>query len=107
MDFSLPTGTEVLATADGTVVGAGWQPGYGHSVLLQHGEGYNTLYAHLSGPLVRVGDVVRRGAVIGLSGSSGNSTGPHLHYEIWRDGVLVDPNDMASSDVGVDEATTR
>jgi murein DD-endopeptidase MepM/ murein hydrolase activator NlpD len=107
LDIGLPSGSEVLATAPGTVVGAGWQPGYGHSVLLQHAEGYNTLYAHLSGPLVRVGDIVPAGKAIGLSGSSGNSTGPHLHYEIWRDGVLVDPNEMSARRSVDDSAASR
>ncbi len=97
LDIPLPHGTQVRATGAGTVVGAGWQPGYGHSVLLQHADGYNTLYAHLSGPLVRVGEEVRSQDPIGLSGSSGNSTGPHLHYEIWRDGTLVDPTDLTGA----------
>jgi murein DD-endopeptidase MepM/ murein hydrolase activator NlpD len=75
IDVSMPYGTQVMATGDGTVVGSGWQPGYGWSVLVQHDAGFNTLYAQL----------------VGLSGSSGNSTGPHLHYEIWRDGQPLDP----------------
>ena len=91
VDISLPYGTSVMATGVGTVVGSGWQPGYGWCVLVQHGEGYNTLYAHLSDALVRIGDAIGPGDVIALSGSSGMSTGPHLHYEIWKDGQLLDP----------------
>lgn len=91
IDIAVGYGTPVQATADGVVLGSGWQPGYGWSVLLQHEGGYNTLYGHLSQPLVSVGQGVRQGDVLGLSGSSGTSTGPHLHYEIWRDGLLLDP----------------
>ncbi len=91
IDIALPYGTQVMATGTGIVVGSGWQPGYGWSVLVQHSGGYNTLYAHLSSLLSRLGDSVGPGQVIGLSGSSGNSTGPHLHYEIWQEGRAVDP----------------
>ncbi|MFQ5595138.1 MAG: peptidoglycan DD-metalloendopeptidase family protein [Anaerolineae bacterium] len=83
--------TPVHATEDGTVVAAGWESGYGWTVEVQHEQGYTSLYGHLSRYLVDVGDVVKRGQTIGLSGSSGNSTGPHLHYEIRLDGVPIDP----------------
>ncbi len=91
IDIGLPYGSPVAATGDGTVVGSGWQPGYGWCVLVQHGQGYATLYAHLSSTLVAVGDVVTPGAAVGLSGSSGNSTGSHLHYEVWHNGSALDP----------------
>lgn len=91
IDIGLDYGSQVMATAPGTVVGSGWQPGYGWSVLVQHDDGYNTLYAHLSRTLVGVGDVVVPGDVVALSGSSGMSTGPHLHYEVWKDGQTLDP----------------
>lgn len=94
IDIALPYGTPVAATGDGLVVGSGWQPGFGWSVLVQHAEGYHTLFAHLSETAVRVGDVVAPGSLLGLSGSSGNSTGPHLHYEIWKDGRLLDPRPL-------------
>lgn len=91
IDIGLPYGSPVAATGDGTVVGSGWQPGYGWCVLVQHGQGYATLYAHLSSTLAAVGDVVEPGTAVGLSGSSGNSTGPHLHYEVWHHGSALDP----------------
>jgi len=91
IDIALPYRSQVMATGSGRVVGSGWQPGYGWCVLVQHAGGYSTLYAHLSDPLVALGDEVKPGDVIALSGSSGMSTGPHLHYEIWKDGQLVDP----------------
>jgi murein DD-endopeptidase MepM/ murein hydrolase activator NlpD len=91
IDISAPHGTPVLASAAGTVVGSGWQPSYGWCVLIQHPGGYHTLFAHLSERRVKNGDVVQRGDVIGHTGSSGRSTGPHLHYEIWKDGRLENP----------------
>jgi murein DD-endopeptidase MepM/ murein hydrolase activator NlpD len=65
--------------------------GYGWAVEIQHAEGWSTIYGHLSRYLVDVGDRVKRGQIIGLSGNSGNSTGPHVHYEIRLNGVPVDP----------------
>ncbi len=83
--------TPVHATEAGTVTFAGWQSGYGWTVEILHKEGYSTLYGHLSRYLVDVGDKVKKNQMIGLSGSSGNSTGPHLHYEIQKNGVPIDP----------------
>jgi hypothetical protein len=100
IDIALDYGTSVQATADGVVLGSGWQPGYGWSILLQHGSGFCTLYAHLSAAVVKVGDRIRIADVVGVSGSSGNSTGPHLHYEIWQDGTLVDPRPYMDGTVG-------
>ena len=91
IDIGLALGTLVQATGAGVVVGSGWQPSYGWCVLIQHAEGYNTLYAHLQSTLAQNGQTVRQGDAIGYSGSSGNSTGPHLHYELWKDGGTVDP----------------
>jgi len=91
IDIAVWYRTPVAATADGVVIAAGWQSGYGWSVEIQHAEGWSTLYGHLSRYLVDVGDHVKRGQIIGLSGSSGNSTGPHLHYEIRLNGVPIDP----------------
>lgn len=83
--------TEVRATKGGKVIKAGWQPGYGWSVEIQHDMGFSTLYAHLLRYYPDAGDVVEAGEVIGLSGGSGNTTGPHLHYEIRLNGTPVDP----------------
>lgn len=91
IDIALAYGTAVLATGHGLVVGSGWQPGYGWCVLVAHGDGYHTLYAHLSATSVEVGDTTGPGELVGYSGSSGNSTGPHLHYEIWKDAQPIDP----------------
>jgi len=94
IDVALPHGSQVLSTGTGTVVGSGWQPGYGWCILVQHADGYSTLYAHLSRTIASVGDRVAPGSLLGLSGSSGNSTGPHLHYEIWKDGRVLDPRPL-------------
>lgn len=91
IDLALPEGTAVHASAPGRVVTAGWEGGYGLLVVVSHGEGYTTYYAHLSRVLVSVGQFVEIGQPVGLSGNTGLSTGPHLHFEIRRDGVAVDP----------------
>jgi murein DD-endopeptidase MepM/ murein hydrolase activator NlpD len=91
IDFAGKIGTELLAVAPGRVVSAGERVGYGTTVEIDHGLGFTTLYAHLSQILVSRGDWVRPGTVIGLVGSSGRSTGPHLHYEIRYKGAPFDP----------------
>lgn len=91
IDFSGKIGTELMAVAPGRVVSAGERVGYGTTVEIDHGLGFTTLYAHLSQILVSRGDWVRPGTVIGLAGSSGRSTGPHLHYEIRYKGTPFDP----------------
>ncbi len=91
LDFGVPVGTEIKSTMDGNVVYAGWNDqGYGNLVIVEHGD-YKTYYAHLSSVPVSVGDSVSAGTTIGLSGNTGNSTGPHLHYEIRRSNVPIDP----------------
>lgn len=91
IDLAVPEGTPVRATMDGQVVFAGWDThGYGNLVILENGP-YRTYYAHLSEIPVQVGQQVRAGEVIGLSGNTGNSTGPHLHYEIRLNGQPIDP----------------
>ncbi|MEU2772783.1 M23 family metallopeptidase [Streptomyces sp. NPDC007162] len=98
-DFAVPTGTEVAAAHGGTVVkaggnGAGDGPAYGNAVVIKHANGQYSQYAHLSRIDVRVGQVVKTGQHIALSGSTGNSTGPHLHFEIRKTpnyGSAVDP----------------
>ena len=92
MDFSAPEGTEVFATGDGVVVKVKrLYNGYGRHVVIRHGFGYETLYAHMSKSMVRPGDRVKRGQVIGLVGSTGTSTSSHLHYEVHKDGRKVNP----------------
>ena len=91
IDIAVPTGTQVKTTMDGKVIHAGWNTqGYGNLVIVENGA-YRTYYAHLSSIPVSVGDEVKAGTVIGLSGSTGNSTGPHLHYEIRENKVAIDP----------------
>ncbi|GGD25446.1 M23 family metallopeptidase [Aureimonas glaciei] len=92
IDFVAPTGTDVDATASGTVVQAGVNSGYGNLVEVDHGGGLVTRYGHLSQILVNVGDKVKAGAIIGRVGTTGRSTGPHLHYEVRRDGSPIDPS---------------
>ncbi|HET9356431.1 MAG TPA: M23 family metallopeptidase [Sphingomicrobium sp.] len=91
MDFGARWGTPIHAAADGQVVKAGWAGGYGRQVRLAHGEGMATSYSHMSSMAVEPGSYVQRGQLIGYVGSSGLSTGPHLHYEVYRGGVAVDP----------------
>ena len=79
------------ATNDGVVTYADWESGYGQLVVIDHGNDISTRYGHLSSILTAVGDTVSAGDLIGLVGSTGRSTGPHLHYEIWIDGEAVDP----------------
>lgn len=94
IDFSGKIGTELYAVAPGRVVSAGERSGYGHTVEIDHGLGFTTLYAHLSKIMVSRGDWVRPGTVIGLGGSSGRSTGPHLHYEIRYKGNPFNPTNF-------------
>ncbi|MCX7271093.1 MAG: M23 family metallopeptidase [Burkholderiales bacterium] len=89
LDFTANTGTQVIATAKGTVTRSGWDFGYGNVIEVQHAEGFSTRYAHLSKRIAQVGDTVDRGSVLGEVGSTGRSTGPHLHYEVFiRDRVI-------------------
>jgi murein DD-endopeptidase MepM/ murein hydrolase activator NlpD len=91
IDLSVPTGTPIQASKDGIVVFAGDNGAYGKAVKLDHPHGYSTLYAHNSRVLVHVGQRVKAGQVICLSGSTGRSTGPHLHFEMHKNGLPVDP----------------
>jgi murein DD-endopeptidase MepM/ murein hydrolase activator NlpD len=81
----------VRPTAPGKVIAAGWTGGYGNMVEVDHGNGISTRYGHMSEILVKIGDTVGRQNVIGLAGSTGRSTGTHLHYEVRQDGRAVDP----------------
>jgi YD repeat-containing protein len=91
LDFTAPTGTLVVSTAQGTVTRSGWDPGYGNVVEVHHAEGFATRYAHLSKRIAQVGDVVERGGVLGEVGSTGRSTGPHLHYEVFNRDRVINP----------------
>jgi murein DD-endopeptidase MepM/ murein hydrolase activator NlpD len=94
IDIAVPIGTPVRAAGGGTVAAAGFDADYGFFVLLRHPSGYETMYGHTSRLLAAEGDEVQAGQVIGLSGNSGRSTAPHLHFEIRRDGKSVDPLDL-------------
>jgi murein DD-endopeptidase MepM/ murein hydrolase activator NlpD len=91
VDISAPIGTQVKAAADGIVTEAGWNGGYGRCVIIDHGNGYQTWYAHLSRLEVMVGQAIRQGEILGLVGMSGRSTGPHLHYEVRIHSTPVNP----------------
>ncbi len=93
LDIAVPYGTNVLAAQEGDVILAdsGWNGGYGQCVIISHGHGVSTLYGHMSGIAVSEGQHVSRGQTIGYCGSSGNSTGPHIHFEVRLDGSVVDP----------------
>ncbi len=91
LDISAPLGTKVLAPADGTVIFTGSRGGYGNAITVDHGRGIVTLYGHLDAFNVRVGQAVRRGSVLGFVGSTGRSTAPHLHYEVWLSGANQNP----------------
>ncbi len=94
VDISVPSGSEVKATADGIVSFAGWTETSGIVVVVEHGHGFSTAYAHSRKAMVRVGQRVARGEPIALSGSTGVSTGPHVHYEIWKNGRHTNPADF-------------
>jgi murein DD-endopeptidase MepM/ murein hydrolase activator NlpD len=91
VDFAAAYGSPVRAAASGSVTGAGWAGGYGRQVRISHGGGLASSYSHLSGLAVAPGGHVSAGQIIGYAGSSGLSTGPHVHYEVRRNGVPVDP----------------
>ncbi len=90
-DIAAPYGSPVQAPADGLVVETGWKQGYGNCIIISHGNGIATLYGHLSKILVKPGQKVKRWQKIGLVGTSGRTTGPHLHYEVHRQGQAVNP----------------
>jgi murein DD-endopeptidase MepM/ murein hydrolase activator NlpD len=91
VDVAVPVGTPIRAMRRGKVIRAGWSRGYGWMVMIDHGGQVLSLYAHLSEVQVREGERVDGQQVIGLSGQSGNASGPHLHFEVWRRGWPEDP----------------
>lgn len=102
MDFTAPTGTDVYATGNGRIVEAGWQQGFGNRIVIDHGFGYQTLYAHLH-KIIKHSGTVKRGDIIGLVGSTGKSTGPHLHYEVHYHGAVVDPRNFYFLDLSPED----
>ncbi len=103
MDFTSPTGTPIYATGDGKVTKAGLGSGYGRMIIIEHGFGYETYYAHLSEYNVIQGQKVKRGEIIGYVGNSGLSAGPHLHYEVHKNGVVLNPVNFYHSDLTPEE----
>jgi len=100
VDFSAPPGTEIYATGDGVVITSERSKGgYGNQIIIDHGFGYKTMYAHLQSFKVRAGERVKRGQVIGTIGSTGKSTSPHLHYEVWKSNQAVNPINYFFNDV--------
>ena len=91
VDLAAPLGTPIVSAAEGIVRFAGVHGGYGNFVQVQHGGGMGTGYGHMSGIVVRVGDVVQQGELLGYVGSTGLSTGPHCHFEVYRGGIAIDP----------------
>jgi len=102
-DFSTPYGTQVYATGSGKVIEAGWNGGYGNCIVIDHGYGYRSTYGHLSNIKVTLGLNVKRGDLIGLSGSTGTSSGPHLHYQIDLFGQHKNPLYYFNDDLTEDE----
>ncbi|MBR4843894.1 MAG: M23 family metallopeptidase [Alistipes sp.] len=103
MDFSCDIGTPVYATADGIIKKARWEKGYGYLVTIDHGYGYETRYAHLKSFKVRAGQKVVRGEIIALSGNSGQSSGPHVHYEVLQKGRPVNPANYYFMDLDAEQ----
>jgi murein DD-endopeptidase MepM/ murein hydrolase activator NlpD len=105
-DFEVPYGTEVYATGDGTVIESGYNTGgFGNCIVIDHGYGFHTVYGHLSNIRVPKGMNVKRGDMIGISGSSGQSTGPHLHYQVEKSGQHMNPVNFFNNDMNFDEYT--
>src|SRR5690606_2254476 len=103
-DFTAPMRTEIYATGNGRVVEAArLHRGYGNMIVIDHGYGYRTLYAHMSKFNVRPGQQVKRGEIIGFVGNTGKSTAPHLHYEVIKDGVKVNPINFFYNDISASQ----
>ena len=94
IDISANTGTSILAPADGTVIFCGWSGGWGLNLVVKHSETISTRYAHCSAIDVAVGQSVQRGDLVARVGSTGRSVGPHVHYEVLRNGIQIDPEDF-------------
>jgi len=104
MDFSAKSGTPIYATGDGKILAVKKsRKGYGNHVIIDHSYGYKTLYAHMKRSIVHKGQDVKRGEVIGYVGSTGTSVGPHLHYEVIKDGKKINPVNFYYNDLTPDE----
>jgi len=105
LDIAAPSGTPVKPVAPGTVIFSGWKGGYGNTVILDHHDGMVTVYAHHSNNNVSEGAVVDLQTVIALTGSTGRSTGPHLHFEAWQDGANITSDFLPGRSAGQTAAT--
>ena len=103
MDFTAPVGTEIYATGDGIVEKVGWVGGYGRTIMINHGFGYKTRYAHCSKYNCRKGQKVKRGDLIGFVGNTGQSSGPHLHYEVFKNNRQINPVNFFFNDLSPEE----
>jgi murein DD-endopeptidase MepM/ murein hydrolase activator NlpD len=104
VDFSAPTGTEIYATGNGRIVDCGRsRGGYGNVIIIDHGFGYKTKYAHLHSIKVRKGQKVSRGQIIGTVGNTGKSTSPHLHYEVWKNNRKINPINYFFNDISPEQ----
>jgi murein DD-endopeptidase MepM/ murein hydrolase activator NlpD len=103
IDFAAPKGTEIYATGDGIVERVAWTGGYGKAIMIDHGYGYKTRYAHCSKYNCRVGQKVKRGDLIGFIGNTGQSTGPHLHYEVLKNKKPINPINFFFNDLSPEE----
>ena len=104
MDFTAPQGTPIYATGDGTIAKVKRSKrGYGNHVIIDHGYGYKTLYAHMIKYIVKRGQKVKRGEIIGYVGSTGTSVAPHLHYEVHKDNKKIDPVNFYYNDLNPEE----
>ena len=107
VDIVVNTGAQILAPGDGKVIKVNYRSGYGRTIEIDHGYGYVTLYAHLSKSLVKRGDKVKRGDLIGISGQTGSfATGPHLHYEVKHNGVHLNPKNFIFADFKIFDLIT-
>ena len=103
MDFTAPIGTEIYATGDGVVEKVGWVGGYGKTIMINHGFGYKTRYAHCSKYNCRKGQKVKRGDLIRFVGNTGQSSGPHLHYEVFKNNRQINPVNYFFNDLSPEE----
>lgn len=106
MDFTAPIGTPIYATGDGVIVAAGVERGYGNRIMINHSYGYVTKYAHMSRFKARKGQRIKRGDVIGYVGNTGASTGPHCHYEVYKNGKPINPINFFFNDLSPTEYMT-
>ncbi|TKB95926.1 M23 family metallopeptidase [Pedobacter cryophilus] len=106
LDFAAPIGTPIYATGDGVVIAAGAERGYGNRIIINHGYGYITKYAHMSKFKVKIGVRIKRGDVIGFVGNTGASTGPHCHYEVYKNKKPINPINFFFNDLTPSEYMT-